>query len=167
MPYIVEAKNTIDLRVPDICPYCLKNNADDAVELKYTKAIGFLPTAALSIFAYTENRYKVPICKRCARLLARLGIVAKLLILVPWALFFLAIFASSGLVDSMLWISVVSSSIGLIILFYRQWMFLKFRIGYQNSESTFFYIRSKNYAEQFSQINSLQYRYRLMLLKLW
>ena len=166
MPHIIKISEE-KIEFPEICPFCEKRKADSAIVGKYTQATGFLPLPVFTVFTWKERRTGFPACRGCVKLLTFLRIISAVLIIVPWIIYMSAYLlmwpAEQLILHSAIWLSIIGTG----ALLYRQWRVLKFRVGYVGSEGTFFYSRSKEYAENFAEINGSESEYKLILLRLW
>lgn len=166
MPHIVKT-SAKEIKFPELCAFCEKRKADSAIVGKYTKATGLFPLPVFTVFTWQEQKTGYPACGRCAKLEKVLKIISMVLIVVPWIVYmfaFLFLWPSEKLI---LYTAIFLSIVGLGALLYRQWLILKFRIGYVGSEGTFFYSRSKKYADNFAKINGLESEYKLIFLRFW
>lgn len=166
MPHIVKtcAKK---IEFPEICAFCEKRKANSAIVGKYTKATGLIPLPVFTVFAWKEQKTGFPACSTCSKLATFLKIISIILIIAPWITYIFAYLFMWPTEQQILDLATLLSAIGIGALLYRQWLILKFRIGYVGTEGTFFYTRSKQYAEKFAKINGLKSEYKLIFFRLW
>ncbi|MBI1891205.1 MAG: hypothetical protein HYS18_11195 [Burkholderiales bacterium] len=167
MPYVIKSKYGLSaLNIPTTCAYCSDHKTDDSIELTYAKNQMVIPIPGLLLFfSYDLYRYRFPACHQCARLFRVIGALGPVAIVLPWILFLLTIFLSWTHGERILIAAQVSSALGVIALFYKQWKFRAFRVGHEGDRETLFFCRSQRYAEDFSALNDLSYEYKFFVFK--
>lgn len=167
MPYVLEVAHDIDrLTMPKMCPYCLANDVSSSIEVKYMKTLGFLSPAVV-LFLYQDRRFRFPACARCAKTVNFLGKLAPAVTLIPLLTLLAGIYFEWPHPDLLVKTAIAGAALGGALILWRQWIVLKFRVGYQNHESTLLYARSRRYAEEFARINRLTAQYKLAVLRWW
>jgi hypothetical protein len=167
MPHVLDVAHDLDrLKMPKMCPYCLANDISSSIEVKYMKTLGMLSPAVV-LFVYQDNRFRFPACGRCAKTVNILGKLAPLIALIPLIALLAGVYLQWPHPELLLKTAIGGAVLGGVLISYRQWIVLKFRVGYQNHESTLLYARSRHYAEELGRINNLTPQYRLLVLRWW
>jgi hypothetical protein len=168
MPYVVEVDNNMgDLKMPQLCPYCLSNEANSSIDVKYTKSFGGIPTPAIVLFLYQERMFRFPACGRCANSVSVLGRVAPLIAIIPVIAFMAIMFFQWPHLQEVLIFAIIGGVVAALMISYRQWKIMGFRVGYQNRESTLLYVRSRRYAYELASLNGLKPQYKLFVWRWW
>jgi hypothetical protein len=166
MPYVIELSDDRDkLRFPSRCPYCLGPEAHESIEVRYSKPLAVLPTAAIAVFISHESRFRFPACARCAKKVRILGKIAPPVALVPVAAMVLALFLSWPHINLFIYAAITGAALSGAMLCYRQWILLKFKVGYLGAGSALLYARHREFAEEFAQLNHVPMRYRWLVLR--
>ena len=166
MPYIIESTKQENI-FPDICPYCEKRKPETTFIGNYTKATGLIPIPGATFVTYDSYHTGYPICDTCSKRLFILKILSILLIIVPWIVYIVSFVNAYSFDNIMFKITWASTFLAILLYIYRQWLIFRFRIGYINKKGTYFYSRSKSYAEMFSKLNGLTFEYKLVQLILF
>ena len=168
LPHVVE---TI-IKPPDYpaeCPYCRKRNAETFFLRKFKRAKWMLPAPTAVFAGYKDYKVAYPSCNRCANFFKYSKWVSYILILIPWSFFFYLIMESSQTNtkpgDISLIIALCCSIFSLLLLCYRFYRVLGFRIGYIGEKSILYYSRSKSFSEKFAKLNDSESVFRIVAFK--
>ncbi|MFH0926029.1 MAG: hypothetical protein V1872_10450 [bacterium] len=170
MPYVIEVDN-YPPNYPKACPFCEYREHEKKFKRKFKKAKWFLPIPGqLMAAGYKNYKIEYPICSESLSSLKKLIILGLLFIIVPWILFFTMIFGHFGttinLANYILYLLLFCNGFGFILLFYRLYRILKFRIGYiSDKNKIIYYCRSNEFAREFAKINNTISKYHLLVFK--
>jgi hypothetical protein len=166
MPHVIEVTNDrTALRLPSRCPYCLASEASDSMEVRYSKPLALLPTAAFAAFISVESKFRFPACTQCAGRVRWLGKAAPPIAIVPVAAMVLALFLSWPSINWFIYVAITGAAIAGAMLCYRQWIQFKFRVGYLGTDTALLYAHHREYAEEFARLNHLPMRFRWLVLR--
>jgi len=156
LPYVIETS----LKEPDYpseCLYCGERNADTRFLRKFRRAKWMIPAPTTVLVGYKDYNISYPSCSRCARFFKYSKWASYLLILVPWSFLFYLILGSRQahpeLGDTSLILALCCSVVALLLLCYRLYRILGFRIGYVGEKAILYYSRSKSFSEKFAELN--------------
>ena len=168
MPYVIEVDNNMgNLKMPNFCPYCLNREATSSIDIKYTKSLGGIPTPAIVLFLYQERMFRFPACGSCAKTVSVLGRFAPLIAIIPLVVFMTVMFFKWPHLQEVLICAIIGGVIGALMLSYRQWKIMGFRVGYQNRDSMLLYVRYQRYAYELASLNGLKPEYKLFVWRWW
>lgn len=168
MPHVIETA-VKDPKYPPLCPYCGKRNAETFFRRKFSKAKWVAPLPSAVFAGYKDYKVEYPSCNRCANFIKYSKWISYLLILIPWSLFLYLILASgasnNNLGDISLILALCCSGIALLLLCYRFYKVLGFRVAYIGEDSILYYSRSKSFSDKFANLNDSKSVFRLIAFK--
>jgi len=167
MPYVIELRNDrLDLRMPSGCPYCMRHDADDSIETRYSKPLAIVPSPVVVMLS-REARFRFPACRNCASQVRWLGKLAPPIAIVPAGLLVAAAMFHWPRPDLFLYVAIGCGLIAAGMLVARQLRIRRFRVGYQGGDITLLYAGSRAFAEEFAQLNHVPMRHRWFVFRLF
>lgn len=161
MPWTAELR--AEPQFPSVCPYCSDRPATTRIHVPHAQATGFYGVA-ITRQLYT---FFFPCCAPCAGAFGRAQRAGVLLILAPWALWFVLLFApgAAGLVTPLLGLALACTVVGIGLLVWRRLRTRAVRILHVGQDGVTYGFSREDYARRFADVNGVEAVWKLLVVK--